>query len=140
MTPRPGDTIRPPATTPDETCGAPAPASRYQHLRKPPVFAYSVTARQCEALLWVARGSTARQGADRMAISIDTFNSLLRKARRKLGARSSPHAVALAMESGLITLRDPVFAADESVDPVPDEGERIVHCCCSCTSRRRRRR
>ncbi|MFE9337724.1 LuxR C-terminal-related transcriptional regulator [Streptomyces sp. NPDC007063] len=65
-----------------------------------------LTARQLEALLWTARGCTAREAADRMGVSLDTVRWLLRTAHHRLGARTATHAVALAMARGLITATD----------------------------------
>lgn len=65
-----------------------------------------LTDRQHEALLWTARGSTARETAARMGAPVDTVNWLLGQAYRRLGATNAPHAVALAMAAGLITAAD----------------------------------
>lgn len=61
-----------------------------------------MTARQREALVWIARGYTADQAARRMGISRDTVLSHLKRIYARLGARTGPHAVALAMVAGLI--------------------------------------
>ncbi|WP_037865810.1 response regulator transcription factor [Streptomyces sp. NRRL S-1868] len=74
--------------------------------RRPAVPRYSVTRRQREALLWIARGRTAQQAGRRMGISLNTVNSLLAGLYRKLGASTGPHAVALAMARGLIAPAD----------------------------------
>ncbi|MEU2603229.1 response regulator transcription factor [Streptomyces albus] len=98
--------------------------------RRPSVPRYSVTRRQREALLWIARGHTAQQAAQHMDISRNTVNSLLAGLYRKLGANTGPHAVALAMARGLIAPADiepprarhsaPQSAPGPRVHPAPE--------------------
>lgn len=89
--------------------------------RRPSVPRYSVTRRQREALLWIARGYTAQQAGRRMDISLNTVNSLLAGLYRKLGASTGPHAVALAMARGLIAPADiePPHARHSAPQPAP---------------------
>jgi PAS domain S-box-containing protein len=66
--------------------------------------ATTLTPRERELLRLVALGSTGEQIATELALSPETVRTHLRNARRKLGARSRAHAVALALQRGEIEL------------------------------------
>lgn len=55
-----------------------------------------------DALVCAAEGLTGSEAAKRMGVSIDTGRDRLYRARLRLGARNTAHAVALALREGLI--------------------------------------
>jgi len=59
--------------------------------------------RQALALSLAAAGLRDAQIGDEMGITLDTVRNHLVKARRRLGARNTTHAVALALTRGLIS-------------------------------------
>jgi DNA-binding CsgD family transcriptional regulator len=61
-------------------------------------------ARQLEILVHIALGSTYKQTAHALGISIHTVHNSLGKAIDKLGASGRAHAVALAFGKGLLDL------------------------------------
>jgi DNA-binding CsgD family transcriptional regulator/PAS domain-containing protein len=61
------------------------------------VSAGELTSREREVLTLLARGSSARAIAEAATLSPDTVRTHLRNAMKKLGARSRPHAIALAI-------------------------------------------
>lgn len=65
-----------------------------------------LTARQWRVLRLVARGHTTDAAARALGVSPHTAKTHLQVAYRALGARSAPHAVALAMARGLLTPAD----------------------------------
>ena len=64
----------------------------------------SLTARERECLLWVARGRTGREIALLLGISERTVRFHIANACRRLGAERRSEAVALAVDRGLIRL------------------------------------
>jgi DNA-binding CsgD family transcriptional regulator len=58
--------------------------------------------REREVLSLVAAGADLQQVADELTISLATVRTHLGNVHRKLGARNRPHAVALAMQQGLL--------------------------------------
>ncbi len=74
--------------------GAPAAA--------PLTPAEELTFREREVLTLLARGSSARAIAESASLSPDTVRTHVRNAMKKLGARSRPHAIALAVKHGHI--------------------------------------
>ena len=69
---------------------------------RPAVAAPSLTARERECLSWVATGKTAAEVATMLALSEPTIIYHLAKARRKLAATNSRHAVSKAISLKLI--------------------------------------
>lgn len=69
---------------------------------RPAVAAPSLTARERECLSWVATGKTAAEVAATLALSEATIIYHLAKARRKLAACNSRHAVSKAISLKLI--------------------------------------
>jgi len=65
-----------------------------------------LTAHQLHALQLIGKGLTYKEIADILFISADTVRNILYVARRKLYARSSIHAVVLALHQGLLKLED----------------------------------
>jgi PAS domain S-box-containing protein len=59
--------------------------------------AEELTSREREVLTLLARGSSARAIAEAATLSPDTVRTHVRNAMKKLGARSRPHAIALAI-------------------------------------------
>jgi PAS domain S-box-containing protein len=57
-----------------------------------------LTFREREILTLLARGATVAQMAGHMTLSPETVRTHVRNAMRRLGARSRPHAIALAMQ------------------------------------------
>lgn len=71
-------------------------------LSRKPEPAASLTARETEVLVLVARGRSLRQAAEELGLSIRTVESYSKQIRLKLGARTQAHMVAQALRSGLI--------------------------------------
>ena len=63
-----------------------------------------LTPRELECLAGLARGLRQDGIADQLGISLATVELHSVNARRKLGALTSTHAVAIAVSRGLITL------------------------------------
>lgn len=63
--------------------------------------------REREVLTLIAAGLDFQQIADELTISPATVRTHVQNAHRKLGARNRPHAIALAMQRGLIDLPAP---------------------------------
>jgi DNA-binding CsgD family transcriptional regulator len=61
-----------------------------------------LTPRQLMALQYIALGHTERDASRRMGIALSTLSQHLAAARDRLDARSTAHAVALAIAAGLI--------------------------------------
>ncbi|MEM6464463.1 MAG: LuxR family transcriptional regulator [Pseudomonadota bacterium] len=61
-----------------------------------------LSAREREALIWVAEGCTSEEIADRMFITSSAVNYHLGNATRKLGARNRHHATLMALKNKLI--------------------------------------
>jgi PAS domain S-box-containing protein len=62
-----------------------------------------LTRRHVEVLTHLALGATVEEIAEALVISPETVRVHIRNARRRLGARSRSHAVALAVQRGAIT-------------------------------------
>src|SRR5215208_3616148 len=62
----------------------------------------ALSRREREILAWIARGEEGKALAERLRIAPETVRRHLSNARRKLGARSRAHAVALALARGEI--------------------------------------
>ena len=60
------------------------------------------TARECEVLMWIARGETDRMIAERFGLKTSTIRTHTERARRKLRASTRTQAVARAISLGLI--------------------------------------
>ncbi len=73
---------------------ADAPASRVGAL----------TPREHEVMWMLAHGATGTEIAEALVISHETVRSRTRSARRRLGARTRIHAIALAVHSGEIEM------------------------------------
>lgn len=63
-----------------------------------------LTQREKDCLCWIQQGLNAAQVADLLKISEHTVVFHLQNAKRKLGANSLPHAVALALSQGITSL------------------------------------
>ena len=61
-----------------------------------------LSARERDAMRLLASGLSRGQAADRLGISENTFRVYVDSARHKLGALNVPHAIALAVHSGVI--------------------------------------
>ena len=72
---------------------------RSRRARKTP---YSLTARECEVLEWVARGKPAREIAEILNITKRTVDAHVHSATRKIGAVNRTNAVAIAIRNRLI--------------------------------------
>ncbi|HWD85218.1 MAG TPA: LuxR C-terminal-related transcriptional regulator [Solirubrobacteraceae bacterium] len=64
----------------------------------------SLSPREQEVLSLIAAGFRLQQIADELIISVNTVRTHTRNALRKLGAHNRAHAIALAMQRGLIDL------------------------------------
>ena len=60
------------------------------------------TARQLEVLEHIADGGTVRTAALNMGVAYETASTLLQRAKMRVGARNTTHAVAIAIRRGLI--------------------------------------
>jgi DNA-binding CsgD family transcriptional regulator len=58
----------------------------------------ALTAREREVLSLLAEGLTAKQVADRLVLSLLTVRTHVRNAKERLGARTTPHAIAIALQ------------------------------------------
>jgi DNA-binding CsgD family transcriptional regulator len=58
----------------------------------------ALTAREREILSLLAEGLTAKQVADRLFLSLLTVRTHVRNAKERLGARTTPHAIAIALQ------------------------------------------
>ncbi|MGK9170035.1 helix-turn-helix transcriptional regulator [Inquilinus limosus] len=58
--------------------------------------------RERDCLVWVARGASSKQAAQRLALSVYTVNEYVASAMRKLRATSRSEAVATAVSLGLL--------------------------------------
>lgn len=65
-------------------------------------MARGLTQREIDVLAGVMRGSTAREIAQALEISPHTVTTHSRSARTKLRAQTTAHAVALALQAGLL--------------------------------------
>ncbi|MFI7643081.1 LuxR C-terminal-related transcriptional regulator [Nonomuraea sp. NPDC049400] len=81
-----------------------APESRASEPRVP-----DLTGREIEVLSLLAEGLSAPQVAERLGLAIGTVRSHLERIRAKLGARTGPQAVALAIRLGVLPSGEPVF-------------------------------
>ena len=68
------------------------------HLEAQPAAAPDLSAREAEALGWIARGFTHAQTAQRMGISASTVDSYVERIRRKLGLGNKAELTAKAIE------------------------------------------
>lgn len=75
---------------------------RLQHLIGNETAVVMLSARQRECLLWAARGLRSQQIADRLNLKTVSVELYLRNARKKLGAQTREHAVAIAIQRGEI--------------------------------------
>lgn len=62
----------------------------------------NLSARQREVLAHISDGLCVKQSADRLGIEYSTARIHAEKARKRLGAKSAAHAVAIALRKGLI--------------------------------------
>lgn len=62
-----------------------------------------LTDRECEVLSLVAHGLTSVEAGERLGRSAETVKTLTQDARRKLDARNTTNAVAIAVDEGLIS-------------------------------------
>lgn len=63
----------------------------------------SLSPQQKAVLELVANGLVMKNVADRMGIALCTAEIHARKARNALGAKTMPHAIAIAMRQGLLS-------------------------------------
>ena len=62
----------------------------------------TLSPRQSEVLRHAAAGATMQATADALGLYVDTVREHRAKMRAKLGARSTHHAVAIALQRGLL--------------------------------------
>ncbi|KKB86406.1 hypothetical protein VW29_02240 [Devosia limi DSM 17137] len=75
---------------------------RLRHLTVNQASVVPLSAQQRECLLWAARGLRSQQIADRLNLKTVSVELYLRNARKKLGAQTREHAVAIAIQRGQI--------------------------------------
>ncbi|HEY9080487.1 helix-turn-helix transcriptional regulator [Magnetovibrio sp.] len=73
-------------------------------LRQEQANAVTLTTRERECLLWLAQGLNSEQISDRLMIARITVDTHIGSAKRKLGASTREHALARAIQLGLIAL------------------------------------
>lgn len=64
-----------------------------------------VTSREIQALIMVGLGFENRVGAEKLGISETTFRNHAHNVMKKLGAKNRAHAIALAVDSGMIEIK-----------------------------------
>jgi PAS domain S-box-containing protein len=69
-----------------------------------PARGQELTPREREVITLLALGLSGAEIAERLVLSPETVRIHVRNARQRLGARTRAHAIALALESGAITL------------------------------------
>jgi DNA-binding CsgD family transcriptional regulator len=77
-----------------------------------------LTPREQEILAGAADGETAAQTGARLFLSCETVKSYRKRVIAKLGARNGTHAVALALRSGLLPLRDSLVPGPRPIPAV----------------------
>lgn len=65
---------------------------------------HSLTAREVEVLTWVARGKSAWEIGEILAIAKRTVDEHAQTAVRKIGAVNRTHAVAIAVRDSIISI------------------------------------
>jgi DNA-binding CsgD family transcriptional regulator len=88
------------------TMAAPPFFERVRSLQPQNIVAHSVvlTNREAQCLAYVARGLSDNDIADTLAVAAATAHLHVENAKRKLGAKTRAHAVALALGRGLIAI------------------------------------
>ena len=76
---------------------------RAEGLRPAPPRATGVTAAELRALEAFSHGLGRTGTADALGVTLETVKTLTVRARRKLRAKDTTHAVAIALRRGLIT-------------------------------------
>lgn len=66
----------------------------------------SLTPAELRVLAFAAQGWREKQTAAALHLNIETVKSYSKQARRKLGARNTAHAVAIAYRAGLLELEE----------------------------------
>jgi DNA-binding CsgD family transcriptional regulator len=61
-----------------------------------------ITGRHADILQLIAEGASAKEAAQRLGIGEQTVKNHLREIYRRLEARNSPHAVAIAIAAGYV--------------------------------------
>lgn len=84
-------------------------------------FRPHLTYREIEVLRGFARGLTDQSIADHLGLSLGAIHSRTRTTYTKLGARSRPHAVAIAFVWGLLGEADIVTTTPLSSPPPPPQ-------------------
>jgi LuxR family quorum sensing-dependent transcriptional regulator len=69
-----------------------------------PLVHVSLTDRERDVLSWAARGKTMEETSDILSISVDTVQTHIENAKRKLGASNKLHAVTKAIYIGAIDI------------------------------------
>jgi DNA-binding CsgD family transcriptional regulator len=68
----------------------------------------SLSPRETDILLLIARGRTNAQICEELFLSINTVKSHIRSAYQKIGAETRSQAVVWCFRSGLVDISDPV--------------------------------
>ena len=74
-----------------------------------------LTQRQCEAVIWTAKGFSSREIADLMGCSPKTANSLRCVGMKKLGYSKGVQVTAWALRMGMVTLTELELVGSEAV-------------------------
>jgi DNA-binding CsgD family transcriptional regulator len=67
-----------------------------------PTHSISITPREVEVLAWTAQGKSAKEIGDILGIGKRTVDDHAQSAMRKLGAANRTHAVAIALQRGIV--------------------------------------
>lgn len=80
----------------------------FQYFKKPlyPVTSDKLTAREMETLRLAAKGVSNKEIADRLGISVRSTKAYLTNVFQKLNVASRTEAIAVSLQSGILTLED----------------------------------
>ncbi len=88
-----------------------------------------VTGREIRALIMVGLGFCNREGAEKLGITEATFRNHVYNVMRKLGGKNRAHAIALAVERGMIEIQgDEDIFHDEEREEAGEYKDRYLLC------------
>jgi DNA-binding CsgD family transcriptional regulator len=89
-----------------------------------PKATLDLSPQQRTVLSLAAMGMTSRDAAQALGVSLETVRWTIKKARARLGARTTTQAVALALREQVISLRDGSPARELAASCPPPNGSR----------------
>ncbi len=102
-------TIEPTNENTDPTLAEPQPAKKP---RKKRVMKVRYGARELLVLQMLSQGVSYQDIAVELGVSLDTIKGHLKRVYKKLGAKSGPHAVSIAIGRGMIPAQGPIELVD----------------------------